>query len=213
MKMKIALHTRRTACGLLAAGMCIMAAFSSHSADEVILTTRRADGTTNLWTQQDAADALGLVNRKYWREMRTEAGRVQWHGAITNRVPVVDALVILDYHEDGGFVWTNQFTQAEYDQAMRSPNGRVKWHGQRTLYAVSTNDLTVTETYADGYEHTVPWTTITAEDSVELANRKRLKAATLVKGVPAGLRAAREKRLREVSTVTNVTVTVETGEK
>ena len=179
------------------------------AADEIILTTRRADGTANLWTQKDAADALGLVNRKYWREMRTEAGRVQWHGAITNRVPVVEQLVILDFHEDDGFVWTNQFTQAEYDQAMRTPNGRVKWHGQRTLYTVSTNELTVTETYADGYTWSTPWTTITAEDSVELANRKRLKAATLVKGVPASLRAARARRAKEASTVTNVTVTVE----
>ena len=209
MKMKIALHTRRTACGLLAAGMCIMAAFSSHSADEVILTTRRADGTTNLWTQQDAADALGLVNRKYWREMRTEAGRVQWHGAITNRVPVVDALVILDYHEDGGFVWTNQFTQAEYDRDMRGKSGRVKWHGAVTLYSVNTNDLTYAENYADGYVFSAPWTTVTAEDSVELANRKRLKAATLVNGQPAALRAARARRLAEISTVSNVTVTVQ----
>lgn len=185
----------------------IFGVLATH-ADDIILTTERADGSANLWTAADAADALGLMNRKYWREMRTESGRVAWHGAITNRVANPAALTICDFHEDAGFVWTNQFTQAEYDRDMRGKSGRVKWHGAVTLYSVNTNDLTYAETYADGYVFSAPWTTVTAEDSVELANRKRLKAATLVNGQPAALRAARARRLAEISTVSNVTVTV-----
>ncbi|MBQ8124658.1 MAG: hypothetical protein IJ173_02105 [Kiritimatiellae bacterium] len=206
------LFARRTACGLLAAGMCIMAARLCFAAEEdVIAVTERADGTANAWTVADAADALGLMNRKYWREMKTEGGRVAWHGAITNRVPIVDRLIILDYHADAGFVWTNAYTQADYDRAMKTLAGRVRWHGPRTLYDVNTNDLTVAETFADGFRYEYPWTVVTPEDSVEIANRKRLKAATLVNGLPAALRAARARRLAEISTVSNVTVTVETG--
>ena len=177
--------------------------------DDFTIVTTRADGSTNTWTMADAADSLGLVNRKYWREMRSEPGRISWHGAITNRVPIVSELIILDYHEDGGFVWTNHYTKAQYDHAMNEPSGRVKWHGARTLYEVNTNDLTITETYADGYVWTQPWLIVTPEDSVEVANLKRLKAATLVGGQPAALRAARARRLQEASTSSNVVYKIE----
>lgn len=189
---------------LALATLAAIAAF----ADDIILSTQRADGSANLWTAADAADALGLMNRRYWREMATESGRVAWHGAITNRVANPAALEILDYHEDAGFVWTNRYTQEEYDRVMASRSGRVKWHGAMTLYSVNTNDLTVAETYADGYIWSAPWTTVTPEDSVEIANRKRLKAATLSGGQPAALRAARARRLEETSPTNTVTVIV-----
>ena len=48
----------------------------------VVLVTRLADGSTNEWTQVDLVDALGMVNRKYHRDMATDQGRRSWHGAI-----------------------------------------------------------------------------------------------------------------------------------
>ena len=48
----------------------------------VVLVTRLADGSTNAWTQVDLVDALGMVNRKYHRDMATDQGRRSWHGAI-----------------------------------------------------------------------------------------------------------------------------------
>ena len=48
----------------------------------VVLVTRLADGSTNVWTQVDLVDALGMVNRKYRRDMATDQGRRSWHGAI-----------------------------------------------------------------------------------------------------------------------------------
>ena len=48
----------------------------------VVLVTRLADGSANAWTQVDLVDALGMVNRKYHRDMATDQGRRSWHGAI-----------------------------------------------------------------------------------------------------------------------------------
>lgn len=47
-----------------------------------IVATLRADGSTNLWTEADLVDALGLLNRRYWRDMATSDGRAAWHGAV-----------------------------------------------------------------------------------------------------------------------------------
>ena len=48
----------------------------------IVLVTRLADGSTNAWTQVDLVDALGMVNRKYHRDMATDQGRRRWHGDI-----------------------------------------------------------------------------------------------------------------------------------
>lgn len=46
----------------------------------VVAATLRADGSTNTWTEADLRDALGLLNRKYWRDMESQEGRRKWHG-------------------------------------------------------------------------------------------------------------------------------------
>lgn len=63
---------------LIFCALCALCA-SAH-ADEVVAATIRADGTTNKWTQADLQDALGLMNRMYWRDMADDAGRRRWHG-------------------------------------------------------------------------------------------------------------------------------------
>ena len=61
--------------------LCTLYAFCMYAnADEVVAATLRADGSTNTWTQADIQDALGLVNRMYWRDMADDAGRRRWHG-------------------------------------------------------------------------------------------------------------------------------------
>ena len=55
------------------------AAFADDPAP-VVAETLYEDGTTNRWTQADLSAALGLMNRKYHRDVKTEAGRVAWHG-------------------------------------------------------------------------------------------------------------------------------------
>lgn len=61
--------------------LALCAALGASAASNVVVTTQYADGSTNLWTQGDLKDALGLMNRKYHRDMQTESGRTAWHGA------------------------------------------------------------------------------------------------------------------------------------
>ena len=75
--------------------------------DEIVIETEYADGTTNTWTRSDLADALGLVNRKYHRDMAKSAGRKEWHGDVVRSYVLTNAdeLVRVDLHDDG-FIYT-----------------------------------------------------------------------------------------------------------
>ena len=77
--------------------------------DEVIAATIRADGSTNVWTRADAVEALGLINRKYWRDMQTESGRRQWHGRVRTRIDEELEIKVWEYED--GFAWTNRWTR------------------------------------------------------------------------------------------------------
>ena len=55
---------------------------SADVTNSVLAATLRDDGSTNTWTQTDLTDALGLMNRRYWRDMESPSGRAQWHGKI-----------------------------------------------------------------------------------------------------------------------------------
>lgn len=76
----------------------------SSDAAAIVATTLRADGTTNTWTQAELADALGLMNRRYWRDMETDAGRRAWHGSLAASTDGTNAqgrLVRRDTYADG----------------------------------------------------------------------------------------------------------------
>lgn len=83
-----------------------LAAFGLEA--QTVLETTYADGSTNKWTQTDLTDALGLMNRKYHREIQTESGRRAWHGKkvgqylLTNEQTRV--IYVASLYEDG-FVW------------------------------------------------------------------------------------------------------------
>ena len=55
-------------------------AVAAPSATDTVVTTLFSDGSTNAWTQADLVAALGLMNRKYHRDMESESGRRAWHG-------------------------------------------------------------------------------------------------------------------------------------
>lgn len=77
----------------------------------VVAQTIRADGTTNTWTQSELQTALGLVNRMYWRDMETSAGRERWHGKRVG-TPLLDTnLCIQVWKYADGFAWTNAWTR------------------------------------------------------------------------------------------------------
>ena len=54
--------------------------------NEVVAATLFEDGTTNVWTAADLQAALGLLNRKYHREVRRPDGRRAWHGELVRQV-------------------------------------------------------------------------------------------------------------------------------
>ncbi len=94
-------------CGVLAAD------------DPIVATTLLADGSTNTWTQTDLQAALGLMNRMYWRDQETDAGRRKWHGerigeyllptGVTNAHGQAQMVMIQLYQD--GFVATNRMVR------------------------------------------------------------------------------------------------------
>jgi len=98
----------------------VAAAFAAVHADEqVVAATIRADGSTNTWTQADLQSALGLMNRMYWRDQETDAGRKKWHGerigeyllptGVTNANGAAQMIVVQLYQD--GFVATNRMVR------------------------------------------------------------------------------------------------------
>lgn len=87
--------------------------------DPVVAATLRADGSTNTWTQTDLQAALGLMNRMYWRDQETDAGRRKWHGerigeyllptGVTNAHGQAQMVMIQLYQD--GFVATNRMVR------------------------------------------------------------------------------------------------------
>ena len=69
--------------------------------NSALVTTLLADGSTNSWTQADLVAALQLMNRKYHRDVETDAGRKAWHGKIVTTVVDTNALVKVTTYEDG----------------------------------------------------------------------------------------------------------------
>ena len=94
----------------LAAGLC---PFVARPENPVVAATLRSDGTTNTWTQAELQDALGLLNRKYWRDMQTDSGRRQWHGSC--RTSIDSNLCIRVWRYEDGFAWTNRWTRPVSD--------------------------------------------------------------------------------------------------
>ena len=91
---------------LISCAMCALAL--AAQADDVVAATLRADGSTNTWTQAELQDALGLMNRMYWRDMRDDSGRRRWHGDRIGQYVITNGstLVRVDLYADG-FAATN----------------------------------------------------------------------------------------------------------
>lgn len=83
---------------------CVFAVVTAVADTNIVAVTQYADGSANTWTQGDLQDALGLMNRKYHRDMQSEPGRTAWHGKrlqqylLTNDV---GAIYVVNLYEDG----------------------------------------------------------------------------------------------------------------
>ena len=112
----------------IAAALCC-----AYAEDPVVAATVRADGSTNTWTQADLQAALGLMNRMYWRDQETDAGRRKWHGErigqyviptgetnAAGRAILVNVMLYAD-----GFVMSNRAIRAQ-NSIIRDPEAAAK---------------------------------------------------------------------------------------
>lgn len=103
----------------------LIAGLSVYGSTNIIATTQYADGSTNLWTQTDLQDALGLMNRKYHRDMEHRAGRIAWHGEVLQQYVmtnlVTKVLYRVDLHSDG---YTHHYTPRKVTAA--DPEAKAK---------------------------------------------------------------------------------------
>ena len=99
--------------------------------EPTVVETLLSDGTTNPWTQADLVAALGLLNRRYHRDIETEKGRIAWHGKVVRREVVTNDMNIImrNTYEDG-------FTHDEEGRSPRPVTPKV-----RTIPAYMTNNV------------------------------------------------------------------------
>ena len=111
------MNTKTLLIAMLAGALALCPVAAARAAAPVVAETLLADGTTNTWTQADLVDALGILNRRYRRDIETEAGRREWHGRETAQTLVTNAsgrLVMRRTYADG-------FT---FDDEARRPTAR-----------------------------------------------------------------------------------------
>ena len=111
------MNTKTLLIAMIAGALALCPVAAARAAAPVVAETLLADGTTNTWTQADLVAALGLLNRRYRRDIETEAGRREWHGRETSQTLVTNAagrLVMRRTYADG-------FT---FDDEARRPTAR-----------------------------------------------------------------------------------------
>jgi len=99
----------------------------------IVAETLRADGTTNTWTAAELQEALGLMNRMYWRDMESENGRERWHGRRLAHAQVTNAqgrVCVAHVYADG-LVYTNAAVRAWDLRRSPDPEAAAKAAAER----------------------------------------------------------------------------------
>lgn len=91
----------------------------------VVAVTRMADGTPNTWTLADLQAALGLLNRKYHREVERPEGRRAWHGKLVREIVDTNGLEKVEVYEDGSR-FTFPFVLRDSPAAISNRNAQLK---------------------------------------------------------------------------------------
>ena len=82
-----------------------LSVFAASAQTNIVLETLYEDGSKNTWSESDLKDALGLMNRKYHRDMKTESGRRAWHGEKLNQYLLTNdttrAIYVVTLYADG----------------------------------------------------------------------------------------------------------------
>lgn len=91
----------------------------------VVYTTLMSDGTTNKWTLKDFGEALGMMNRMYHRKIKTNTGRIEYHGPLKNEIVDTNNCIKVQVYEDGTS-FTNTFKAITPIQAVDTFNSKLK---------------------------------------------------------------------------------------
>lgn len=137
----------------------------------VVLVTSLSDGSTNPWTQVDLIDALGMVNRKYHRDMASDQGRRRWHGDIVpEKCTIVTSSDGKKFRRDvyaDGYFHDTPFTP----RPVRRPRGNRSPFAAEERYANLTNRLAEVEAkVASGDPSTLQY----AKDLMEAHRLRRM---------------------------------------
>ena len=109
----------------------------------VVLVTSLSDGSTNPWTQVDLIDALGMVNRKYHRDMATDQGRRRWHGDI---VPEKCTIVT---SSDGKKFRRDVYADGYFHDTPFTPRPTLRPRGNRSPFAAEERYANLTNRLAE----------------------------------------------------------------
>lgn len=112
-----------TAAAVLAATLGAMSA--ETNTNEIVAVTTMADGSPNTWTLADLQAALGLLNRKYHREIEGAPGRKAWHGRLVREVMNTNNLTKTEIYEDGSR-FTFSFKPRTSASSVSNRNARLK---------------------------------------------------------------------------------------
>lgn len=99
-------------------------AMRAVESNEVVAVTTMADGSPNTWTLADLQAALGLLNRKYHREVERPDGRKAWHGRLMREVINTNDLTKTEFYEDG-MSFTFPFSLKTTAEAVSNRNARL----------------------------------------------------------------------------------------
>ena len=103
----------------------IVADGTTPGSNDVVAVTQMADGTPNTWTLADLQAALGLLNRKYHREVERAEGRRAWHGRLVSEIVDTNLLQKVEVYEDGSR-FTFPFVPKDTPAAISNRNAQLK---------------------------------------------------------------------------------------
>lgn len=91
----------------------------------VVAVTQMSDGTPNTWTLSDLQAALGLLNRKYHRDVERPEGRRAWHGKLVREIVDTNGMEKVEVYEDGSR-FTFPFLRRDSVAAISNRNAQLK---------------------------------------------------------------------------------------
>ncbi len=100
-------------------------AYVTPGSNDVVAVTQMADGKTNTWTLADLQAALGLLNRKYHREVERSDGRRAWHGRLVSETVNTNSMEKVEVYEDGAR-FTFPFEVKDSQAAISNRNAKMR---------------------------------------------------------------------------------------